>query len=57
MIERKQSCPICGFNIIAKVDNNIYCLNPKQCTWTTAVRREEDKQLPDIHEIKNMWGD
>ena len=51
----KLICPKCGSSLLARVDDKVVCLN-FGCEWIIEGKREEDKQLPEIHEIKRLWS-
>jgi len=55
MTERKNICPKCGSNLLAREGDKIFCLrNP--CEWFTEAKRKEDlTDVPEIHEYKDLW--
>jgi hypothetical protein len=55
MIERMKCCPVCGNKMLAREGmNEIFCLSAS-CTWTTKLKRDEDKDIIEIHETKDNW--
>jgi len=52
--ERKNQCPKCGGNLLARSDNKIICLNPS-CNWFIESKRKGDGSLPDFNELKSNW--
>ena len=51
IIDRRTTkhCPVCGFKLIAKKDDTIFCL---RCEWRVESKREADKEVPDVKEVK-----
>ena len=55
MADRKNLCPLCGSNLLAREGDKIYCLS-SPCTWFTKAKRKEDStEVPEIHEYKDLW--
>lgn len=51
----KYICPTCGYELIARCDNKIYCLR-SGCSWSTAIKRKDDTEvIPEIHNLKKIW--
>jgi len=55
MKERKNCCPVCGYKLIARSDNKIFCLR-SGCEWFVDARRKDDmEKVPEIHTLKRLW--
>lgn len=52
--ERKKCCPECGYELLAREGNKIFCLR-NGCEWFVEAKRKEDELVPDIHKLQNMW--
>jgi len=56
MKDRKNCCPECDSKLLARVINkikdNIICLS---CSWEIKSKREEDKGLPKLSQLKQEW--
>lgn len=52
--QRSRKCPKCGSELLARVDNKVVCLN-FGCEWVIDGQRKEDRELPEIHELKRLW--
>lgn len=48
-------CPKCGYQLLARCEDKIFCLN-NGCEWFTDSKRKEDEKVPDIHKLKDMWN-
>lgn len=51
---RNNCCPKCGGKLLARCGDKIFCLD-SSCEWFVISKREDDKKLPDIHELKDNW--
>jgi hypothetical protein len=52
----KQICPKCGYHLLARENmNKIFCLR-NNCNWSIEPKREEDKDLPEIHNLEYLWS-
>jgi len=58
MIDRSNCCPKCQSKLLARViddaGDNIICL-ASNCDWKIPSRRKEDKEIPNIHNLKREW--
>jgi predicted small metal-binding protein len=55
MKDRKNICPKCGFNLLARSDNIIFYLN-NGCDWHIEAKRKDDiEKVPEIHNLKKIW--
>jgi len=50
---RTKNCPKCGFSLLARENNEIICL---KCDWRTEAKRDIDKVVPRVEEIRKDWG-
>jgi DNA-directed RNA polymerase subunit RPC12/RpoP len=48
------SCPECGFKLLALSANKIICLNTK-CDYSIEAKRKDDSQIPNLNDIKKDW--
>lgn len=49
-----KGCPVCGYQFIARENDEIICLG-YHCNWREKSKRENDKQIPTASEIKRDW--
>lgn len=56
-IDRRQieGCPTCGYNFLARHDDEIACLR-NGCSWKIMARRKSDQDKPAMGDIKKDWG-
>ena len=52
MIDRKNCCPKCGSNLIAREGIFVFCLT---CDWACQKKRKDDDEITDIHKLKSDW--
>jgi hypothetical protein len=55
MKNRNNCCPKCKSNLLARCDNKIFCLS-SSCDWSIEPKREEDKEIPEIHNLEYLWS-
>lgn len=48
----KFECPLCGYHLCARKNNEITCLRPT-CEWAIPAKRREDNKIPTVIELKN----
>lgn len=55
MKDRNRKCPECGGVLLARSGTKIICLN-FGCPWEIESRRDEDKEIPDLSQLKKDWN-
>jgi len=51
----KPICPLCGFHLMARCGDTIFCLN-SGCEWHIEMKRKDDtEKVPEIHTLKKIW--
>ncbi len=51
----KSICPTCGYHLLARSNDTIFCLN-SGCDWHIESKRSKDKEvIPEINNLKKMW--
>jgi uncharacterized Zn finger protein (UPF0148 family) len=54
MIERIKHCPVCGYKLLARHNDEVFCLSPS-CSWKTISKRKEDIQIPLLNKLREDW--
>ena len=55
MVTRKNNCPKCGYLLLCRENDEIFCLR-YGCDWRTKSKREDDKEIPEIQELKEIFN-
>ena len=55
MIPRKRCCPKCGYELLARYNNDIICLS-QTCDRKIESKRDEDITIPEFQELKDSFN-
>jgi hypothetical protein len=50
---RKDCCPKCNYELLARKDNRIICLRGSECDWSIEAKRKDDDLITDIRKLRN----
>jgi predicted nucleic acid-binding Zn ribbon protein len=55
MVISRKYCPVCGYGLLARENDDVFCLS-QSCDWRTKSKRDEDTAIPEYQELKDSFN-